>query len=200
LQIIKIFEKEKGFPNSYPVLGRNPAGNRVRPGSRFPFPTPAWPILPTCPSKQSRPSQWPSLPLPSSPLGPYPRQTEAKRRLRAPYEILTKSEPNSIKVGLEIEFNLPARSPTEKPYKKVPRWPSIASNSATTLTALPAINAPLHPIFRPTEALSSTAGTRRCRWSAPHRELVTREAPRRQRTGREKPHRCQPSTSPTTSS
>jgi hypothetical protein len=27
LQIIKIFEKEKDFPNSYPVLGRNPAGN-----------------------------------------------------------------------------------------------------------------------------------------------------------------------------
>jgi hypothetical protein len=179
LQIIKIFEKEKGIPNSYPVLGRNPAGNRVRPGSRFPFPTPARPILPACPSKQPRPSQRPSQPLPSSPLGPDPRRTKAKRRLSAPYEILAKSEPNWIKVGLEIEFNLPVRSPTEKPYKKVPRWTLIPSNSAATLTSLPAIFAPLHRIFRPTEALSSTAGTRRCRWSAPHREPVTREAPRR---------------------
>jgi hypothetical protein len=134
------------------------------------------------------------------PLGLDPRRTEAKRRLRAPYEILTKSEPNWIKVGLEIEFNLPVRSPTEKPYKKVPRWPSIPSNSTATLTSLPAVVAPLHRIFRPTEALSSTAGTRRCRWSAPHREPVTREGPQRQRTGREKPHRRQPSTSPTASS
>jgi hypothetical protein len=111
------------------------------------------------------------------PLSPNPRRTEAKRRLRAPYEILTKSEPNWIKVGLEIEFNLPTRSPIEKPYKKVPRWPSIPSNLAATLTSLPAVVAPLHRIFRPTEALSSTAGTRRCRWSAPHHEPVTREAP-----------------------
>jgi hypothetical protein len=134
------------------------------------------------------------------PLGPEPRRTEAKRRLRAPYEIQTKLEPNWIKVGLEIEFNLPARSPTEKPYKKVPRWLSIPSNSTATLTLLPAVVALLHHIFRPTEALSSTAGTRRCHWSAPHHELVTREAPQRQRTGREKPHCRQPSTSPTTSS
>jgi hypothetical protein len=111
------------------------------------------------------------------PLGPDPRRTEAKRRLCAPYQILTKSEPNWIKVGLEIEFNLLAKSPTEKPYKKVARWPSIPSNSAATLTSLPAVIAPLNRIFRPTEALSSTAGTRRCRWSAPHREPVTREAP-----------------------
>jgi hypothetical protein len=134
------------------------------------------------------------------PLGPDPRRTEVKRRLRAPYKILTKSEPNWIKVSLEIEFNLPARSPTEKPYKKVPRWPSIPSNSATTLTLLPAVVAPLHCIFLPTEALSSTAGSRRCHWSAPHHEPVTREASRRQRTGREKPRRHQPSTSPTASS
>jgi hypothetical protein len=113
-----------------------------------------------------------------APLGPDPRRTEAKRRLRAPYETLTKLEPNWIKVGLEIEFNLPMRSPTEKPYKKVLRWPSIPSNSAATLTSLPVVVAPLHRIFRPTEALSSTAGTQRCRWSAPHREPVTREAPR----------------------
>jgi hypothetical protein len=43
LQIIKRFEKEKDFPNSYPVLGRNPAGHRVRPGSHVPSPTPARP-------------------------------------------------------------------------------------------------------------------------------------------------------------
>jgi hypothetical protein len=99
------------------------------------------------------------------PLGLDLRQTKAKRQLCAPYEILTKLEPNWIKVGLEIEFNLPAGSPTEKPYKKVPRWLSIPTNSAATLTLLPAVVAPLHRIFHPIEALSSTAGTRRCHLS-----------------------------------
>jgi hypothetical protein len=139
----------------------------------LPFPTPAQPSQNRpAPADVSRAKQ------PTAQLSPPdPRRTEAKRRLRAPYKILTKSEPNWIKVGLEIEFNLLARSPTEKPYKKVPRWPSNPSNSPATLTSLPAIVASLHRIFRPTEALSSTAETRRCRWSAPHHEPVTREAP-----------------------
>jgi hypothetical protein len=108
----------------------------------IPFPhSSATQLKPACPSKHPRPSQWLSLPLPSSPS--VPTRDEPKRRLRAPYEILTKSEPNWIKVGMEIEFNLPARSPTEKPYKKVPRWPSNPSNSAATLTSLPAVVAPL---------------------------------------------------------
>jgi hypothetical protein len=191
LQIIKRFEKENNFPKSYPVLGRNPAGNQVRPSSHFPFPTPARP-------SRNRPAPANSRARANGPACACRRPPRS--RLRAPYEILTHSEPNWIKVGMEIEFNLPARSQTERPYKKLPRWPSIPSNSAATLTSHPAVVAPLHHIFRPTEALLSTAGTRRCRWSAPHRELVTREAPRRQRTGREKPRRHQPLTSPTASS
>jgi hypothetical protein len=67
LQIIKRFEKEKGFPNSYPVLGRKPAGNRVRPGNRVPSPTPAWPSR----SEAAQPKlACPSLPC--SPAGPSP--------------------------------------------------------------------------------------------------------------------------------
>jgi hypothetical protein len=40
LQIIKRFEKEKDFPNSYLVMGRNPAGNWVRPGQPLLSPPP----------------------------------------------------------------------------------------------------------------------------------------------------------------
>jgi hypothetical protein len=178
-------ETESGPASRFPLpLWRSPA----RP-SRGERPVPAFPLSARGAAAQlglaktGLPQQT-VVPKPTAqptpivvPLGPDPRRTEAKQRLCAPYKILTKSEPNWIKVGLEIEFNLPTRSPTEKTYKKVPRWPSIPSNSAATLTSLSAVVALLHRIFHPTEALSSTAGTRRCRWSAPHRELVTREAP-----------------------
>jgi hypothetical protein len=192
-------------------VGRNPAGSRARPNSH-PFPpTPAQPnaiqskLARRSRAKQRSPANsraranGPACPCRRPPRS-RPEMNRSEAATLCSLRILTKSEPNWNKVGLEIEFNLPARSPTEKPYKKVPRWPSIPSNSVATLTSLPAVVMPLHRIFRPTEALSSTAGTQRCRWSAPHREPVTREAPRRQRTGREKPRRHQPSTSPTASS
>jgi hypothetical protein len=88
LQIIKRFEKEKDFPNSYPVLGRNLAGDRVRPDSRIPYNTPAQPRRseaaqpkPTCPSLPC------SLASPSPPLRrgeeSEPRSPAARRRTKS---------------------------------------------------------------------------------------------------------------------
>jgi hypothetical protein len=58
LQIIKRFEKEKDFPNSYLVMGQNLAGNRVRPGQPLLSPPPfLFFVRPSPASLQSQPSR-----------------------------------------------------------------------------------------------------------------------------------------------
>jgi hypothetical protein len=100
LQIIKRFEKEKNLPNTYPVLGQNPAGNRVRPGSRVPSPTPAWP-------SQSEVAQ-PKLACPSLPCSPAGLSPSSQHG--------EESEPRSPAARRRAKSHSPGR------HRPQPRW------------------------------------------------------------------------------
>jgi hypothetical protein len=138
-------------------MGRNPAHPGVIPAlSPFTLSC-AWPscldsdplLVPACRSEQ------PSGPAYHCHHPPWSRleRNRSKGKILAPYEIFTKSEPISIKVGLEIESNLLARSLTENPIKSNPDDRRFHQIRLQTLASLPAVVAPLHHLFHPNQSL-----------------------------------------------
>jgi hypothetical protein len=133
LQIIKRFESEKDFPNSYLVLGQNPAGNRVRPSSHFPFPTPArpsrnWPA----PANSRARANGPACPYRHPPRSqPKTNQSEAATpcSLRNPHQIRTASQsPGRPPDDREPE----GRSPTVASPRRHPPLPPSKQNEFPT--------------------------------------------------------------------